>query len=210
VRSWYRKKYRVTKKDPEVLRKGKLTAKNIFARANPKTIHEVQKRLFEIDHPFPFPYSMDRYKDVELPPIDKDDLLLLDQADLDDVDGESLEDELREEEEASGERGHNRGQVGSGASHTKISDISTDEEQEVSLGDDDDIGNGSDATSAPTLKQISKLAFSYYQKALTVAMSELSDEQRRQYALWAKITRVKCLSVEDKRRYVAAALAMGT
>jgi hypothetical protein len=185
----------VTKKDPEVVKIGKMTARTLFARTKVRTIKEVQKRLFEENHPFTFPYSLDRFKDSDLPPLTADDLLALDDPDweMEEMDLDNSDEGEETEAEASG---YDRDRADTDADEEGVTDIGTDDVGEIG------IASGEEPT--PNSKELSKLAFRFYQRAVSLAMSSLSLEEKTLYVQRARLSRVQGLSIADKRRYVRA------
>ncbi|KAH6912509.1 hypothetical protein BKA70DRAFT_1218693 [Coprinopsis sp. MPI-PUGE-AT-0042] len=197
VRAWFRKKHRVTQKVPAGESIGKVTARTIFCRTKPRTIREIQKRLFEKDQTVPFPYSVDKVVDKELVKVTEEEMLAIDDGSEEDeedmvVDGDDIGEYGGEEDELGVPK-----RSGSVTDHGDLWSESGSGSAPPSL---------LESAPAPTAKEIANLAFRYYQQAVTIALSDLPEAERNQYVLKAKVARAKGLSIEDKKRNVETSL----
>jgi hypothetical protein len=173
-----------------------VTARTIFARCKARTICEVQKKLFERDYGPVFPYSLDKVKDTEPPILTDDDILALDSMTEDEImaldeeesgeqgDGESLSDE-------DGPRPRSRAGNGSGSGPDSDSDSASGKDRDAAKMSLLDL----------SAKEIATKAFSFYQKAVTVAWKQLDHEEQEVYILRGRLARAKGLSEEDKQRF---------
>ncbi|KAH6885674.1 hypothetical protein BKA70DRAFT_1236906 [Coprinopsis sp. MPI-PUGE-AT-0042] len=197
VRTWFRKKHRVTHKVPGSESIGRVTARTIFCRTKPRTIREIQKRLFERDQTFPFPYSLEKVVDKELVNVTEEEMLSLDEGkageyeeiamdevDIEGYDGEEEELDIPKRSVAEAEQ----------------------DDRYSELGARQDSGSLSESATAPTAKEIANLAFRYYQQAVTIGLRELPEAEMKQYVLKARVARAKGLSDEDKKRNIETSL----
>ncbi|KAH6893846.1 hypothetical protein BKA70DRAFT_1440059 [Coprinopsis sp. MPI-PUGE-AT-0042] len=192
VCSWYCKGFRRAMKVKGGETIGRVNARVLLARTKPRTIREIQKRLFEKGENTAFPYSVNNLEDKELPPLTEDDLLAIDGVGSDD----------------NGSDDNGGDELGGSGSESDIEDAGgTSDAGDAKKAGAALKGNaGAASASSATQKELARITLGYFQKAVTVAMKNLSPEEKRQYELKAKLARAKGLTEEDKKRNVEGSL----